>query len=352
VSLEEEKEIELCARWLSCFIGKDYLYTLFHKPSSPNVIIVEASHELTDKKMRAILGEHHWDKVFVNFEDEGVTSSKVFYSTFQSRREVEKTGWKPVEIKDSYFKNFNPAKRAKIEYPYPATSYCEPPLLAGEVSALNLFRWLPAEIFPEAARAKPTNPMDDTPAPPPLRVVPGSAGAMGMAPSGNNNSGGKGNKKGKGKGKGNASTLDPTIRPTAPLMRAPESSAKAKAIHRQPAAVNAAMYEDNSDDDAAAYIAGDPSQRPANWDGEFNDLSIKDSEPVDAKEDEDDESSAKHTITPLLDIKGKEPDGPLCPNHNKRCKSGICEWAGEQKRLQKRIANKNKAETGQWQRRW
>jgi hypothetical protein len=82
-----------------------------------------------------------------------------------------------------------------------ATTFCDPPLLAGEVSALNLFRFLPAEIFPEAARAKPPTPAVEGPTAPP-RVVPGSAGAMGIAPSGNNNSGGKGKKKGKGKGKG------------------------------------------------------------------------------------------------------------------------------------------------------
>ncbi|KAG9092065.1 hypothetical protein FRC06_000266, partial [Ceratobasidium sp. 370] len=118
-TLDEEKNVRECARWLACFIGKDNLYTLFHKPSSPNVIIVEINPELTNQKMRHILGEHDWSEVFIKAPDEDIPCSKIFYSTFGSRREVEKTGWKAVEVQDKYFKNFNPASREKVEYPYP-----------------------------------------------------------------------------------------------------------------------------------------------------------------------------------------------------------------------------------------
>jgi hypothetical protein len=347
-TLDEEKNVKECARWLACFVGKENLYTLFHKPSSPNVIIVEINPELTNQKMRGILGLHEWSEVFLKAPDDEITSSKIFYSTFGSRREVEKTGWKPVEVKDEHFKNFNPANREKVEYPYPSTYFCEPPLLTGEVSALKLFRYLPADVFPEA-RAKSQAPV---PAPPaaPVRVVPGSAAAA----SGGDSTGGKG-KKGKGKGKGSASNPDPTVRPTAPLTRSVESSAKAKAIHRQPAPVIAAMYAEDSDDDAGNYMPAHPGTKPANWDGEFNDGSKKEGGlPEEKAEVPKEPPTQAQLIAPFAGIKIKEDDGPLCPHHNKRCKSGICEWAKEQKRIQKRIANKYKDNLtiGQNQRQW
>ncbi|KAG8698196.1 hypothetical protein FRC08_006072 [Ceratobasidium sp. 394] len=349
-TLDEENNVKECARWLACFIGKDNLYTLFHKPSSPNVIIVEVNPELTDQKMRGILGEHDWNEVFVKIPEGDITSSRVFYSTFRSRREVEKTGWKAVEVQDELFKGFNPAKGGKVEYPYPATYYCEPPLFTGEVSALKLCRNLPANIFPEA-RLKPEAPVQETPKVP-VRVVPGSAAAAGGTSSGGNSTGGVG-KKGRGKGKGNAPNLDPTVRPTAPLTRSVEASAKAKAVHRQPAPVIAAMYAEDSDDDAANYMAAHPGPGPANWNGEFNDGSNKEDGLPEEKQEAPEESSAQTPFTTqFAGLKVKEDDGPLCPHHNKRCKSGICEWARDQKRIQKRIANKSKPTTGQHQRQW
>ncbi|KAG8742887.1 hypothetical protein FRC10_000807 [Ceratobasidium sp. 414] len=277
--------------------------------------------------MRGILGEHEWTEVFLKAPDDDITSSKIFYSTFGSRREVEKTGWKAVEVQDKYFKNFNPARREKVEYPYPlfgprlynsldhstdlATYFCEPPLLTGEVSALKLFRYLPADIFPEA-RAKPQAPVPEPPAAP-VRVVPGSAAAV----SGGDSTGGKG-KKGKGKGKGGAPNPDPTVRPTAPLMRSVESSAKAKAIHRQPVPVIAAMYDEDSDDDAANYMAAHPGPLPANWNGEFNDESNKEDKLPEEKAVLEEPPTQAQLTAPFAGIKIKEDDGPLCPHHNVR----------------------------------
>ncbi|KAG9127008.1 hypothetical protein FRC07_001033 [Ceratobasidium sp. 392] len=350
-TLDEDKNVKECARWISCFVGKDNLFSLFHKPSSPNVIIAEVNPELTDQKMRNILGEHEWSEVFVNIESEDITSSKVFYSTFNSRREVEKTGWKAIDIGDQYFKNFNPTKGGKIVYPYPATHFCEPPLLTGEVSALKLFRYLPTEIFPEA-RVNQQAPAPQAPVAP-VRVVPGSAPALG----GNNSTGGKGKK---GKKKGNRidpsidSNLDPTVRPTAPLTRSMEASAKAKAVHRQLAPVTPAMYDEDSDDDGANYMAAHPGPGPANWNGSWADESKKEEEEyVDEKYEEPEESPVQSGLAArFAGVKIKDDDGPLCPHHNKRCKSGICEWAREQKRKEKLIQSRNTGRTGQNQRQW
>ncbi|KAG8705433.1 hypothetical protein FRC09_002960 [Ceratobasidium sp. 395] len=343
-TLDEERNVKECARWLACFVGQDNLYSLFHKPSSPNVIIAEISPELNDQKMRSILGEHEWSDVFVKIESEDITSSKIFYSTFKSRREVEKTGWKPVDIVDEYFKNFNPAKGGKCVHPYPKTHFCEPPLLTGEVSALRLFKSLPVKLFPEAARSQPQAPAPVAPTPP-VRVVPGSAPASG----GGNSTGGKGKK---GKGKGNGPNLDPTIRTTAPITRSLESSAKAKATFRQ-APVVAKMYEEDSDDDGANYIPAHPGPGPANWDGVWADEAKKEDEVPDEKYEEPQEPSTQPGLTSrFAGIKIKEDDGPLCPHHNKRCKPGICEWANEEKRKKKRIQNRSTPRTGQNQRQW
>lgn len=78
--------------------------------------------------------------------------------------------------------------------------------------------------------------------------------------------------------------MDPAVRPTAPLARTAESSAKAKIIHKQPAPVMASMYDDSDDDDGAAYMPGHPGPGPANWQADFNDLSIEDSKPPEKYE--------------------------------------------------------------------
>ncbi|QRV98404.1 short chain dehydrogenase [Ceratobasidium sp. AG-Ba] len=346
---------------MACFVGKDNLWALFFKPSAPNVIIAEISNELTDEKMRQILGRHDWSEVFVSREDDEVVCSLVFLSTFRTRREVEKTGWRTVDITDDIFKGFNPAKAKKINYPYPETTYCEPPLLTGEVNAIRLFRFLPANLFPEAARNKPQTPAAPVAPPKPVaRVVPGSAAAAGLPPAVKKDLGGKGKK-----GKGTGPSRDPNERPTAPLSRTVESSAKAKAVHRQPAPVVADMYREDSDDDAAQYMAAHPGpDRPANWNADFDDEKSrkgKEKQKIEEEEstknmealyaEEEDDEGYEEIVPKFAGVKIKEKEGPVCPEHGKRCKTGICEWAKEQKRIQKRIAQKNTDKTGQWVRR-
>ncbi|KAG8723999.1 hypothetical protein FRC09_000807 [Ceratobasidium sp. 395] len=329
-TLDEERNVKECARWLACFVGQDNLYSLFHKPS------VRA--DLEDSQMRNILGEHEWSKVFVKRESEEITSSKIFYSTFKSRRDVEKTGWKPVDIVDEYFKNFNPSKGGKCAHPYPDTHFCEPPLLTGEVSALRLFKSLPVKLFPEAARNQPQAPAPVAPTPP-SRVVPGSAPASG----GGNSTGGKGKK---GKGKGNGPNLDPIIHTATPITRSLESSAKAKATFRQ-APVVAKMYEEDSDDDGANYIPAHPGPGPANWSGAWDDGAKKEDEVLDEKYEPQEPSTQPGLTSRFTGIEVEEDDGPMCPHHNERCKPGICEWANEEKRKKKRIQNRSTPSTGQ-----
>lgn len=57
------------------------------------IIFGQISNELSNQKMRGILGMHDWETTFTNYDkEEGITHSRIFYSTFSSRRDVEKTG--------------------------------------------------------------------------------------------------------------------------------------------------------------------------------------------------------------------------------------------------------------------
>ncbi|CUA76424.1 hypothetical protein RSOLAG22IIIB_12280 [Rhizoctonia solani] len=359
VTLEREEESKKCARWISCFVGKDNLYAMFHKPTSPNTIIIEISNELTDEKMRQILGEHDWKTVFPRYdaEKEGITHSHVFYSTFRSRREVEKTGWKIRVVQDEWFKGFNPSKGIIVNYPYPPTTFCEPPGLAEEVNALQLFRYLPGDIFPEARRRLAvTETASAPPTAPPPRIVPGSGGKVGASSSNVSAAGGKGKKKG---------GADPNVRPTAQITRSAEAGAKAKATHSQPVKITAAVYDDDSEgDDGYGNYALHHQDEDENEDEE---------KPKDDKQGEGisdltqgmqnaqvDDSAAgwEGYPTPQFDpfIRARQEeatsDTDICPTHKKKCKPGICQWAADKKAAEKRLQKRTGGRSGQNTRRW
>ncbi|KAF8749767.1 hypothetical protein RHS01_09804 [Rhizoctonia solani] len=335
VTLEQEEESKKCARWLACFIGKDNLYAMFHKPSSPNVIIIE----------------HDWKTVFPKYDpDEGVTHSQVFYSTFRSRREVEKTGWKIRPVVDEWFKGFNPTKGKQVNYPYPPTTFCEPPSLAEEVNALQLFRYLPGDIFPEARRRPPvTETVSAPPTVPPPRIVPGSGGKAGTSSGNVNAAGGKGKKKG---------AADPNVRTAAPITRTTEASAKAKATHNQPIKM-ASVYDEDSDGDEgygnyAMHQQEEEEEKPKGVKPDAVKDLAKGVEDVQLKDD-----YYQYSAPPLEDpfIRAKQEEVPLsedeiCPTHKKKCKPGICQWAAEKKRAEKQRQSRTGGRSGQNTRRW
>ncbi|CAE6412157.1 unnamed protein product [Rhizoctonia solani] len=359
VSLEEDEESKKCARWIACFVGKDNLYAMFHKPSSPNTIIIEINNELTNEKMRNILGEHDWKTVFPNFDkNEVVTHSQIFYSTFRSRREVEKTGWKIRVVTDDWFKGFRPTSGKMINYPYPPTTFCEPPGLAEEVNALQLFRYLPGDIFPEARRRPAVTETVSAPATaPPPRIVPGSGGQVGTS-SGNVKAAG-----GKGKKKGGA---DPNVRPTAPVARSVEAVAKAKATHAQPVKIMANAYEDDSDGDEGygnyamhqQYEEEEEEEEEAKPGGSNPDKAVKDLAQGlrNVQVDEDySEGYPAPQFDPFIRAKQEEASGSgadICPTHKKRCKPGICQWAADKKAAEKRQQKRTGGRSGQNTRRW
>ncbi|KDN42367.1 hypothetical protein RSAG8_06858, partial [Rhizoctonia solani AG-8 WAC10335] len=353
--MEESKK---CARWLACFIGKDNLYAMFHKPSSPNVIIIEINNELTDEKMRNILGEHDWETVFPRYDpDEGITHSQIFYSTFRSRREVEKTGWKIRVVTDDWFKGFNPDSGKMINYPYPATTFCEPPSLAEEVNALQLFRYLPGDIFPEGRRRPVvTETVSAPPTVPPPRVVPGSGGKVGASSGKVSAAGGKGKKKG---------GADPNVRVTAPVIRSAEASAKAKATHPQPVKITANVYDDDSEgddgfgnyamhQDEAGEEPKDAEEEPKDTDKDVKGITqgMQNAHVDDGAEGW--EGYPTPQFDPFIRTGQDEAasDTDICPNHKKRCKPGICQWAADKKANEKRLQKRTGGRSGQNTRRW
>lgn len=321
VNFEEEKERPLCARWLACFIDRENLHAIFYKPSSENTIIIEIRDGLSDMKMRKILGLHDWDEVFVTYDKkEGITNSKVFYSTFGSREEVKNDGWKIVEVQDKWFERFDPTRGSKVKYPYPATTFCELPNLAGEVTARSLFRALPANLFPEGGKQPDVTGTASAIIAPQPRVIPGSGGVFARS----SNAGGKGKKK--DNGSGNAG-IDPAIRQTAPLARLAEASAKAKAIHNQPAKMTFKSYEEDSDDDDVGYYRSQTDDfGPAASTSEYNPF--------------------------FFNGPAQDDDAERCPTHGKRCPKGACSWAVEQKRLQRQRENRTGGTAGQNERYW
>ncbi|EUC62573.1 hypothetical protein RSOL_423490 [Rhizoctonia solani AG-3 Rhs1AP] len=355
VTLEEEEESNKCARWLACFVGKDNLYAMFHKPTSPNVIIIEISNELTNEKMRNILGEHDWEAAFPNYdsENEGITHSQVFYSTFRSRREVEKTGWKIRVVKDEWFKGFNPTKGKMVNYPYPATTFCEPPSLAEEVNALQLFRYLPGDVFPEARRRPAiAETVSAPPTAPPPRIVPGSGGKAGASSGNVKAAGGKGKKK---------EGADPSVRPTAQVVRSAEAGAKAKATHSQPVKITATVYDEDSEGDEGFgnYALHHQEEEEENLKDEKPDDNVEDvTQGVQNVQVDDGAGGWEGHSAPQFDpfIRDKEEgasaDTEICPTHKKRCKPGICQWAADKKAAEKRLQKRTGGRSGQNTRRW
>ena len=45
-------------------------------------------------------------------------------------------------------------------------------------------------------------------------------------------------------------------------------------------------------------------------------------------------------------------EADICPTHKKRCKPGICEWAGQRRALKKQLEKRTGGKAGQNQRRW
>jgi hypothetical protein len=87
--LVEEDKIAL-ARWVAEVINKDHIVTIWNRPNTQSLIMVEV---LKETEHTSFLGEHRWAEFLKNpRSDEMDNVSQVFYSAYRNDREAQKKG--------------------------------------------------------------------------------------------------------------------------------------------------------------------------------------------------------------------------------------------------------------------
>ncbi|KAH9058217.1 hypothetical protein EDB87DRAFT_1627177 [Lactarius vividus] len=131
--------------WLACCVGKDVLLAMFHRPSSPEMVIIEVDREFD--RFHELLGVHVWSEFLTNpTKDQIDKSSTMFYSTYNTARLV-KDGWKRVVVEENWFQGWAP-NNSTFKYPYPKTSHCNVPSGSEAKSDAPLCRLLQQQRFP------------------------------------------------------------------------------------------------------------------------------------------------------------------------------------------------------------
>ncbi|KAI0090886.1 hypothetical protein BDY19DRAFT_938117 [Irpex rosettiformis] len=158
------------SRWIACIVGKDALLALFHKPSSPNMVIIEVQREFGD--WNSLLGEHRWSEVFKKCAPADKDRvSQIFWCEFNTGRRVQKYGWKRVYVEEKWFAQWR-VPNTNVTYPYPATHWCDVP--REDKTNAPLCRPLPVAAFPP--------PPSQTVRPPPVGSVAWSAAKRAPVP--------------------------------------------------------------------------------------------------------------------------------------------------------------------------
>ncbi|CAL1711707.1 unnamed protein product [Somion occarium] len=149
---EAEFLIKTFVRWLACCTGKENFVALYHKPASPNMVIIEIRCKFTN--WDGLLGLHKWSQFLRDpGPDERQRESKIFYCVLPNGRQVQKEGWKKLDVKESWFLNWDPANDPRIVFPYPSTSYCDTP--SENKTSRPLCRRLPVKLFPPSPSVQP-----------------------------------------------------------------------------------------------------------------------------------------------------------------------------------------------------
>lgn len=90
-----------------------------------------------------LLGEHRWAEFLLRPSDEEEPrKTKIYWSTYGSTRQVDKEGWRRIDIQDAWFA---PGKwtpnNEKIRFPYPPSRWCD--LAAEDPTNKNFCRHIP-----------------------------------------------------------------------------------------------------------------------------------------------------------------------------------------------------------------
>ncbi|KAF7290015.1 hypothetical protein HMN09_01306300 [Mycena chlorophos] len=189
-----DEEVQEVARWIAAAMSGgldaddeqdpdgweekdvDKFLALFWKPSSAGTVILEIARSWAHP--RRLLGEHRWGEFLKKpVGDEHTGATRVFYSTYNSRRGVQKDGWRKIDVKDAWFCGWS-AQRCDYRSPFPLSGWCQPP--PEDRTGKAMCRPLPKDIIPPPGTASITTPTGAAAIPlpptPSTPVVPGSAG--------------------------------------------------------------------------------------------------------------------------------------------------------------------------------
>ncbi|KAI0740794.1 hypothetical protein C8Q76DRAFT_822272 [Earliella scabrosa] len=95
------------ARWIACIVGEKNLRSYYHKPSSPNAVIIELTDEYTN--LRRVLGAHRWHDILQDSTEVPNEVSSIFPCTMTTTRSIEKRLWLRCDVEESWFKRWSPA---------------------------------------------------------------------------------------------------------------------------------------------------------------------------------------------------------------------------------------------------
>ncbi|KAL5512578.1 hypothetical protein ACEPAG_3231 [Sanghuangporus baumii] len=140
----EKERVEL-AHWIASCIGQDNLTAIYYKPSAPNMVIIEVMKDCP--RLNALLGVHKWREFLRRPNpDQAKMESRIYYCRFSTGREVQKHGWRRIDVWDSWFKNYDPSNGPFVTDPYPRAGFCEVP--PETQTDYGLCRPLPIDLFP------------------------------------------------------------------------------------------------------------------------------------------------------------------------------------------------------------
>lgn len=143
VQVEEERHDLAC--WIASCIGPQYLAALYYKPSSPNMVIISVYKSCI--KINSLLGGHKWAEFLKEISpDLKHKVSKIYYCRYSNDREVQKYGWRRLDVQDHWFKKLDLVNGPFVTNPYPKTSFCDTPTET-QVD-YKLCRPIPNNVFP------------------------------------------------------------------------------------------------------------------------------------------------------------------------------------------------------------
>ncbi|THH14491.1 hypothetical protein EW146_g5834 [Bondarzewia mesenterica] len=144
---------------MNFLLGPTALIAFFHKPSAPSMVILEIDRDFGN--FPRLLGAHKWSEVLTDpTQEQSVRVTRIYYCKHSNSRDIEKDGWKRIDIKDNWFRSwdfrrpFLPREDEngkffepnRVAYPYPASHYCDLPSEAN--SNKPMCCPLPVKLFP------------------------------------------------------------------------------------------------------------------------------------------------------------------------------------------------------------